>query len=152
MATDATICFLIKENKVLLQKKSKELFGEGKWNGPGGKIKENESPMECAIRETLEEVSVSVRDFNKCGFLKFFKGDEPFFNCHVFSAKQFEGEPKSGREGVVKWFDFSEIPFNEMWPDDKIWMNLMLQGKQFEGEFYFDDTLNEILEYKLDVV
>ena len=29
MATNATICYLVKGNKILLQKKSKELFGEG---------------------------------------------------------------------------------------------------------------------------
>jgi len=152
MATDATICYLIKNNKILLQKKTKKLFGGGNWNGPDGKIKENETPLEGVKREVLEEINVKILDPEELGFLKFFKGGELFFNCHVFITKNFEGQPKSGKEGIVKWFDFNEIPFNEMWPGDKLWMHLLFQEKKFEGEFHFDDTLKEVLDYKLNVI
>lgn len=152
MVTHTALCYLIRGNKVLLQKKSKELFGGGKWNGPGGKLNENENPQDCAKREVLEEVGVKVSDINKHGFLKFFKGSDPFIICDVFVVNEFEGEPKSGREGIINWFDFNDIPFKEMWPDDKFWMPLMLQGKKFEGNFYFDDDLKELLNYKLGVI
>lgn len=152
MATNATICYLVKGNKILLQKKSKELFGGGNWNGPGGKIKENETPLEGVKREVLEEIGVKISNPEQLGFLKFFKGDEPFFNCHVFITKDFEGEPKSGREGIVKWFELNEIPFDQMWPDDKFWMHLLFKGKKFEGDFHFDESLNEVVDYKLKVI
>jgi 8-oxo-dGTP pyrophosphatase MutT (NUDIX family) len=32
------VCFILKDKEVLLLKKSKGLFGQGKWNAPGGKI------------------------------------------------------------------------------------------------------------------
>ena len=35
-------------------------FGQGKWNGFGGKVKEGESIRECARRETLEECGLKV--------------------------------------------------------------------------------------------
>jgi 8-oxo-dGTP pyrophosphatase MutT (NUDIX family) len=152
MVIYTTLCYLIKDNKVLLQRKSKELFGGGKWNGAGGKIKGKENPIECAKREILEEVGVKVSNIEKCGLLNFFKGDELFITSHVFMTKEFEGKPKSGREGIVKWFNFNEIPFKDMWPDDKFWMHLMFQGKEFRGDFYFDNNLEELLNYKLNVV
>jgi len=152
MVTETTLCYLIKGNKVLLQKKSKELFGGGRWNGPGGKIKENEKPEDCVRREVLEETGVKVFNIENQGILNFFKGNELFITCHVFAANEFVGEPMHGREGVVNWFDFNDLPFKEMWPDDSLWMPLMLQGKKFEGKFYFDNDLKELLYYKLDVV
>ena len=152
MATTTTLCYLVKDNKVLLQKKTKELFGGGKWNGPGGKAMENETPMECAKRELLEEVGVKAVDLEKHAVITFFKGDEIFTTCHVFKINKFLGEPKESREGIVKWFDFNELPFGQMWPDDKFWMPLLFQGKKFNGDFYFDENLNEILDYKLNVV
>jgi 8-oxo-dGTP pyrophosphatase MutT (NUDIX family) len=152
MVTHTILCYLIKDNKVLLQKKSKGLFGGGKWNGPGGKLKENENPQDCAKREIIEEIGVKVSNLRKRGLLKFFKGNDVFIICDVFATNEFEGEPKSGREGMVDWFNFNDLPFKEMWPDDKLWMPLMLQGKEFEGDFYFDDNLKEILNYKLNVI
>ena len=44
MKTHATLCYIVKDNKVLLLKKAKGLWGEGKWNGPGGKPLHGEDP------------------------------------------------------------------------------------------------------------
>ncbi len=152
MVKYATMCYLIKNNKVLLQYKSKGLFGEGWWNGPGGKILEGETPEDCAKREVLEEVGMRVSNFKKCGYLTFLKNNEPFFVCHVFITNEFEGTPKGGREGDVKWFDFNEIPYENMWPDDKIWMPIMLQGKNFEGTFYFGESFKELVKHEIKVI
>jgi len=152
MVIHTVLCYLVKNNKVLLQKKSKELFGGGKWNGPGGKIEENENPHECARREILEEVGIKVSNFCECGLLKFFRKNELFIIAHIFVTKEFEGDPKSGKEGIINWFNFDYLPFKEMWPDDKVWMPLMLQEKKFEGDFYFDNDYKKLVDYKINVV
>jgi 8-oxo-dGTP pyrophosphatase MutT (NUDIX family) len=152
MATTTTLCYLIKDNKILLQKKTKELFGGGKWNGPGGKAKEKETPLECAKRELLEEIGVKAIDLEKSGVITFFKGDELFTTCHVFKIKKFNGEPKESREGIVEWFEFEDLPFNNMWPDDKFWMPILISGKKFEGTFYFDSDLKKLLRHDLNVI
>ena len=36
-----------------------------------------------------------------------------------------------------KWFSIKEIPFNEMWPDDKFWLPKVLAGKKVKAEFIF---------------
>ena len=64
----ATLCFLVRENKgkiyeVCLAMK-KRGFGMGRWNGVGGKV-ENESIEEAAAREAKEEINVEVKDIYK---------------------------------------------------------------------------------------
>ena len=47
-----------------------------------------------------------------------------------------------------KWFDVSDIPFHEMWPDDKLWYPMFLRGQKFSGYFKFEG-LSKILDYTL---
>jgi 8-oxo-dGTP pyrophosphatase MutT (NUDIX family) len=49
------LCLIVRDNRILLLKKSKGLFGEGRWSYLGGKILPNEEPKLAAIREVLEE-------------------------------------------------------------------------------------------------
>lgn len=51
--------------RVLLIRKNRPAFQAGKWNGIGGKIEPNESPVEAMVREFREETSVNtdVRDW-----------------------------------------------------------------------------------------
>jgi len=43
----------------------------------------------------------------------------------------------------------NEIPFDEMWEDDKIWLPLLLNDKKFDAEFLFDDKMEKILCYRI---
>ena len=56
----ATLCFLTRNNEVLLGMK-KRAFAEGKWNGYGGKQKEGETILETAVREFQEEAEITPR-------------------------------------------------------------------------------------------
>lgn len=48
-------------NKVLLVKRNKKPYKDC-WNGIGGKIENNETPIEAAIRECLEETNISMNN------------------------------------------------------------------------------------------
>jgi len=151
MAVIATLCHIIRNNTLLLQKKSKGLFGEGKWNGVGGKLEMNESPEACVAREVLEETGLKASDFKFHGVLNFYFGDrnELDWVVYVFSTKVFKEEPKPDGEGKLQWFAFEDIPYNEMWQDDKHWLPLLLENKKFRGSFYFDEEGKELLGFNL---
>ncbi|MHA2274776.1 MAG: NUDIX domain-containing protein, partial [Candidatus Kariarchaeaceae archaeon] len=68
---DATLCFILHENEVLLIMK-KRGFGKGKLNGPGGKARLNETIVEAAIRETREETGLKPLNPLKKGTLDFY--------------------------------------------------------------------------------
>lgn len=54
-------CALIVRNgKVLLTQRSETMKLPLKWEFPGGKIEDNETPEECIVREITEELSVKV--------------------------------------------------------------------------------------------
>ena len=59
---NATICEIIHDGKLLLQRKAAGRFWEGKWNGPGGKVDPGETPMEGVLREVREETGLTIHD------------------------------------------------------------------------------------------
>ena len=137
-----TICYIFNENnQVLLQHKAKG-FGQGKWNGPGGKIEENENEMECIIREVKEETGISIMEAEKIAKFDFIFAEKDDWNnqSHVFLAKKWEGELTESDEGKLEWFNVDKIPFDEMWEDDKIWLRDVLKGIPLRYRFYFDKS------------
>jgi 8-oxo-dGTP pyrophosphatase MutT (NUDIX family) len=151
MTTAATLCFIIRDGKVLLLHKSEGRFGGGKWNGLGGKLEEGETPADCARREVFEESGLRVGLLKHHGRLIFHvRGDEDGgWTVDVFSASEFTGEPEAGDEGVLRWFRTEDIPYGEMWQDDRHWLPLLLRGRRFSGGFYFESRWRELLRFDL---
>lgn len=138
---NATLCFLMKEDKILLAMK-KRGFGVGKWNGVGGKINEGETIMAATIRETKEEIDVDVDNLENVALLRFKFPYKEEWNqdVHVYLTKNWIGEPKETEEMMPKWFSKAELPYQEMWDDDKYWIPHVLAGKKLEAEFVFKDN------------
>lgn len=153
MTTEATLLIIIKDGRILLLRKAPGRFGEGKWNSPGGKIRPGENPEECARREVYEETGLRVLSVRLHGALRHYFGqvDEPDWIVYQFSTTDFEGESKEGEEGVLRWFPVEEIPYHEMWQDDEHWLPLLLEGKDFTGDFYFNEEGTELLHHSLVV-
>lgn len=151
MVIHATLCHIIKNEKLLLQKKSKGLFGESKWNGIGGKLKIDETPEDCIRREISEEANLKILNLKRHGVLNFYFGgkDELDWVVFVFSANDFEEEPFSSKEGILKWFSFEDIPYDKMWQDDRHWLPLLLAGKCFQGKFYFSEDDKKLIDFDL---
>lgn len=133
----ATLMFIRVGDEVLLIEKQRGI-GMGKVNGPGGKIDPGETPLECAIRETEEELCVTATGVRKMGELYFAMSDMPDIHCHVFMADGYEGTPTQTPEAIPLWTRVSEIPYERMWDDDRYWLGEMLEGQTFRGRFVFD--------------
>ena len=133
----ANLCFILKDERVLLIRK-KRGFGAGKINAPGGKIEPGETALESAIRETLEEVGVTPVSPQKRGELFFQFTDGYSLHCTVFLALDCVGEPVETAEAAPFWTPLNAIPFAEMWADDAFWLPLLLGGASFRGYFTFE--------------
>lgn len=134
----ATLCFLLREDEVLLIEKKRGL-GKGKINAPGGRVEPGESMRDCAIRETEEEVGLTPLNPEERGVLRFAFQDGYSLAAHVFTATRWEGEEMETDEAVPLWTPLDLIPYRRMWADDVLWLPHMLDGKRFDGSFLFDD-------------
>lgn len=134
-----TLLFLLSDNQVLLAMK-KRGFGQGKWNGVGGKVEEGEHERDAAIRECKEEIGVTPHDLKFVGRIMFYEQNDPAFghDCHIFVTRQWDGKPHETEEMRPRWFTIQDIPYDQMWPDDKIWLPILLDGKLFTGTVTVD--------------
>jgi 8-oxo-dGTP diphosphatase / 2-hydroxy-dATP diphosphatase len=143
-----TLCLIRSDSRVLLGLK-KRGFGKGRWNGFGGKVKPSESIDNALRRELYEECGLTAGSFLKRGILNFeFQNGQDPIEMHIFESRDFKGEPQETEEMRPQWFNESEIPFDEMWVDDKIWLPVFLKGIDFEGYFVFKDFQN-LADYKI---
>jgi 8-oxo-dGTP diphosphatase len=140
----ATLMFIIDEAKreVLLIRKKRGL-GAGKINGPGGKMDPGETSLQCAVRETQEELGVTALNPVHHGELWFQFVDGLCMHVDVFVATQHEGEPVETPEAVPLWTSLDALPFDEMWADDIHWLaRTLIERRRFMGRFAFDgDTM-----------
>ena len=123
-------------------------FGEGRWNGAGGKVQENETIEEALVREANEEFGINVHAFEKVAELTFTFPHEPSFNqiVHVYLTDTWTGDPQESEEMRPQWFKVTTIPYGDMWSDDIIWLPQILQGKRLRGSFTFAPG-DQVLEH-----
>lgn len=137
----ATLCLLLKSDQVLLAMK-KRGFGEGKWNGVGGKPNKGEPIKGAAIRETNEEIGVIPTLMEEVAHVYY----EPYqIEMHVYLVTKWEGTPIETEEMAPKWFKRSEIPYDKMWESDTKWLPLVLESKKLTAKFVYDNN-NKVLE------
>lgn len=149
-----TLCIIHQASRVLLGMK-KRGFGQGRWNGFGGKVLPGETVEQAALRELKEEAGITARNMEKRAVLEFeFRGEPEILETHLFRCTSFEGAPTETEEMAPQWFHHDNIPFHTMWPDDKYWFPLFLAGKTFRGKFLFegyDMILTQELKVPLDI-
>jgi mutator protein MutT len=134
---ETTLLFLVRDNEILLAMK-KRGFGEGKWNGCGGKVDPGETIEQTMIRETQEEIGVTPIVRKKVAVHNFIVEGHENFECHAYICTKWEGEPVETEEMAPQWFKKSDIPYDQMWQDDIVWLPAVLQGKKLKTRFTFD--------------
>jgi len=98
----------------------------GYWSPIGGKLEmaEGESPFECAIRETGEEVGLAVmeKDLHLFGYIseKNYEGGGHWLMFLFDCQKLLPGLPPTGDEGEFGFFTHKEIEKLAVPPTDRV--------------------------------
>lgn len=144
---EATLCFLLKKDQLLLAMK-KRGFGVNKWNGVGGKVKDGEGLKMTVQREIWEEINVKPLEFRKVAVLDF-KYVDYAQRANIFLVTKWKGEPTESDEVKPQWFLKDKLPFDSMWVDDPLWLPRVLEGEILKGEFTFASDQKTILKYSI---
>jgi 8-oxo-dGTP pyrophosphatase MutT (NUDIX family) len=156
-------------------------FGEGMYNSFGGKVEPDETAVESAARELMEEtgidVSVAEMSKRKVAVHHFtFEDSDTLMLVHVFrldvvttdesssstsSEAAFWIDPNVIRpcdEIIPQWFeDWHDIPLNNMFADDSLWLTTLLSSKEelfIDGYFHFEpggQQVNTNRHYYMDI-
>lgn len=153
-----TIVFPLKDDEVVLGMK-KRGFGEGWWNGFGGKLEGYEDYEQNAKRETMEEVGLKISNLILVANLHFYFDGVLKVVSKAFVA-DFSGKPKETDEMRPQIFKVCELPFKKMWPADELWIPKALSSKNSEvlgfviyfGEDKSFESLKEVSAQSLEPV
>lgn len=149
-----TLLFLKRNDEILLATK-KRGFGKGYWNGAGGKIDPGETVEQALVRESQEEINVTPTVYEKVAehdFRMDTDTDQPWhMYVHAYVASEWQGEPTESEEMAPKWFKISDIPYENMWADDPLWLPQVLAGQKIAGTYQFTSK-NVVTSHQVDVV
>lgn len=121
MCSHLKVCVLVvKKNEVLLIKEWSEKKNAFAWNTIKGTMdKENESVLECAIREAFEEANIKIELEKSLGVHVNYYGEDKYTTYFMFTAKIESGKPtvadnekqEKRNENIseTKWFDAKEL-------------------------------------------
>ena len=143
----ATLLFVVQDGHVLLIRKLRGL-GAGKINAPGGRIDPGETAEEAAIREVHEETGIMPFTPRQLGELRFQFVDGYSIHVWVYRTRHFDGEPMETHEAEPRWTPIGEIPFDEMWEDDRYWLPMMVRGERFQTRWIFDG--DRMVDYAIE--
>ena len=150
MTVESSLCVITDDDRILLLKKATGI-GKDKWYPTGGKMRPEETPGTGVAREVYEETGLRVTNLRHHGEVVCYFGHDtpPVWAVQIFSTSDFSGSLKESSEGVLKWFPLSEIPYDEMWHDDRYWLPLLLEGRDLDGAFYFNEDGSRLLDFRL---
>jgi len=140
-----TLLLLRRDNQLLLAMK-KRGFGAGRWNGVGGKLEPGETIEQALVRECQEEIGVTPTKYHKIAEHDFTLDSERdgawHMYVHTYLCTGWEGEPVETEEMAPQWFTLDDIPYDDMWQDDRYWLPQALEGKLLKTVFTFDKDDN----------
>lgn len=150
----ATICYVVKEDKVLMVHHTKKPTGMfyNRYNAIGGKLEQGETILECTIREFKEETGTTLTDPKLIGLIYFpnnLKTGEDWI-VYQYIAHNFEGDlPAENVDGMLEWIPLNKILELPLSPADYISLPWILNEKYFYAEFKENTELNVVDSYSV---
>lgn len=137
----ATLALIVRDGKVLLGEKKRGEIGTGTLNGPGGKVEPGETPEECVVRETREELGIALdpSKLDKLGVITFFVQNIADFQVHLYHTEYFSGEARETEDMIPEWYPIDSLPFERMLESDREWFARAARGEHFDAEVYYEE-------------
>lgn len=147
---ETTLCFIVKDNKVLMTYRNKKEHDihKHKYNGLGGKLERGESKFKGMLREVKEEANIVPKDVHYVGKIRFKNfGNHPTEVMYCFVAYDYEGEiPDESDEGKLLWIDVDQVLSLPLWEGDQYFIMDIINNKKFKGFIHYDQ--DRVVDYR----
>ncbi|MFT6986949.1 MAG: 8-oxo-dGTP diphosphatase [Psychromonas sp.] len=100
------------ENLFLICLRPEDLHQGGKWEFPGGKIEQNETPEQAMCRELSEEVGLNALSYQRIES-KFFDYGDRELHLHFYLVTKFSGEAQGKQGQPSKWVSKAQLALYE---------------------------------------
>lgn len=142
---NSTVCYLKKDNKVLMIKFSK------KWGQvfapPGGKFELGETPLDCITREFYEETGLTLINPRLQG-ISYWK-DSAEGIIFIYTAEEYKGELNmTSSEGELEWIKIDDLLSIKQFDQNEKFTPYLFKDELFEGKFLLDDKC-KVLKYEI---
>ena len=145
---NSTVCYLKKDNKVLMIKFTKK-YGYV-YAPPGGKFETGEAPLDCIIREFYEETGLTLINPRLQG-ISYWK-DKKEGIIFIYTAEDYIGNLINySNEGELNWIKTEDLEKIEQFDQNKIFTPYLFKSELFEGKFILDDS-HKVLKYKISKI
>lgn len=157
--TPSVVGYPVKGKRVLLglRKKVSGGLGPDLIAGIGGKVGDcpelaGETNEQALLREVWEEIRISVLVYKPMGTIIFLFPHKPKWNqlTGVYLIEKWLGIPEETEAMRPQWFRQRNLPVDTMWDDNRYWVPRVLEGKQVEGIFMFDEQ-SRVIQNRLTV-
>lgn len=135
--------YLIKDDQwlMLYRNKKENDINFGKYIGVGGKLKENETIEECAIREVKEETGLTVNALKQMGDVLFLYPDNEEM-ITIYTCSDYEGTLIDCDEGTLQFVKQDSILNLVLWEGDKIFLRKLMMNESFHLTLQYDNNGN----------
>lgn len=142
---NATVCYLKKDNKVLMIKFAK------KWGSvyapPGGKFEEGETPLDCIMREFYEETGLTLINPRLQG-MSYWK-DSAEGIIFIYTAEDYTGElTEISKEGTLEWIGLEDLSKIKQFDQNEKFTPYLFKDELFEGKFLLDSSC-KVLKHEI---
>lgn len=143
---NSTVCYLKKDDKVLMIKFSKK-WGQV-YAPPGGKFESGETPLDCIIREFYEETGLTLINPKLQGFSYWKSSKEGII--FIYTAEDYQGNltPDSS-EGKLEWIDIDDLESIKQFEQNEKFTPYLFKNELFEGNFILDENYSKVLKYEI---
>jgi len=114
-------CLLKKKNKILITSRPNGKFLSGFYELPGGKLKKNESFINCIKREIKEEINLQIYDSEIRNLdLITHKYKKTIIIMMVFMVNKWRGKIRCNENQKIAWISLYEIRKFKFLPGSQI--------------------------------
>lgn len=134
-----TLALIVQGDDILLGHKKRGEIGTNTLNGPGGKLEPNETLVECVIRETFEELRVTLFPdaLEHVAVITFHVHGSPNSEMHVYRTEKWTGALQETEDMIPEWHPINKLPLGRMLEGDRAWFRRAAQGECFRANVYY---------------